>query len=88
MSSETVRVWLVERGYNNRDLVILKYATLEGDRVYRRELAPQALDMSSVTAAEEVSTDDLEAVEETATRERYANEATRMAENHDPEDTV
>lgn len=86
--TETVRVWLVERGYNNRDLIILKYATPEGDRVYRRELSPKALDASTVTAAKAVSPDDLESVGEAAVRERYAAEATRMADEHDPDDTI
>ena len=89
MPSETdVRVWLVERGYNNRDLIILKYATPEGDRVFRRELAAQAIDMDAVTAAKDVSPDDLETVDETATRERYAAEAARMADKHDPDETI
>lgn len=46
MSAETdaVRVWLVECGYNNRDLITLKYATPEGDRVFRKELASQVVD--------------------------------------------
>ncbi|WP_435177234.1 hypothetical protein [Halorussus sp. AFM4] len=90
MTNETdgVRVWLVERGYNNRDLIILKYATPDGDRVFRRELAAQAVDADSVTAARDVSPDDLEAVDETDRRQRYATEAARMAEEHDPDDTV
>ncbi|NHN60532.1 hypothetical protein [Halorussus rarus] len=90
MSTETddVRVWLVERGYNNRDLIVLKYATPEGDRIFRRELAAQAVDTDSVTAARDVSSDDLEAVGEADVRERYATEAARMADEHDPDDTV
>ena len=86
--TESVRVWLVERGYNSRDLIILQYATPEGDRVYRRELAPQVLDTSTVTAAKEVSPDDLEAVDESDVRERYADEAARMADEHDPDDAI
>lgn len=81
-------MWLVERGYNNRDLIVLKYATPEGDRILRRELASQAVDTGTVTAAKTVSPDNLESVDDADLRERYADEATRMAEEHDPEDTV
>ena len=83
-----VRVWLVERGYNNRDLIILKYATPEGDRVFRRELAAQAVDMDTVTAAKDVSPDDLESVDDPDVQERYAAEATRMADEHEPDDPI
>ncbi|WP_254522624.1 hypothetical protein [Natrinema caseinilyticum] len=90
MSPETdaVRVWLVERGYNNRDLIILQYATPDGDRVYRRELAPQALETATVTAAKDVSPGDLEAVDDADVRKRYAAEAGRMADEHDPDDVI
>ncbi|MDS0475196.1 hypothetical protein [Natrinema sp. 1APR25-10V2] len=86
--TDTVRVWLVERGYTNRDLVILQYATPDGEGVYRRELAPQALEGATVTAAKDVSPSDLETVEEAAVRDRYADEAARMADEHAPDDTV
>ncbi|APX00070.1 hypothetical protein CHINAEXTREME_11565 [Halobiforma lacisalsi AJ5] len=84
--ADEIRVWLVERGYNNRDLIVLKYTTPEGDRVFRKEVASQALE--TVTAAKDVSPDNLGTVDETEVQERYAAEATRMAENHDPDDPV
>lgn len=84
--SGEVRAWLVERGYTDRDLVILKYATLEGNRVYRKEIASQAL--GAVTAAKDVSADDLGTVEEPDLQERYAAEAKRMESTHDPDDVV
>ncbi|WP_232688834.1 hypothetical protein [Halobacterium zhouii] len=86
--SDDTRVWLVERGYNNRDLIILKYATLDGERVFRRELAAQAVDVDTVTAARDVSTDNLEVVDDPDLQDRYASEATRMRDEHDPENTV
>ncbi|MFC4542676.1 hypothetical protein ACFO5R_12165 [Halosolutus amylolyticus] len=86
--SDDVRVWLVERGYNNRNLIVLKYATPEGDRFFRKELASQVVDMDTVTAAKDVSEDDLEPVDETAVQNRYADEAARMAAERDPDDTV
>lgn len=88
VESEDVRVWLVERGYNNRDLITLKYATPEGDRLFRRELAAQVVDADTVTAARDVSPDNLEAVDEAAVRERYADEVARVADEHDPDDTL
>ena len=87
-SEEAVRTWLVERGYNNRDLIVLKYATSEGDRVFRRELAAQAIDLDTVTAARDVSPDNLESVTEADVQERYEAEATRMADEHDPDETI
>ncbi|WP_254538333.1 hypothetical protein [Halomarina litorea] len=86
--TEDVRVWLVERGYNNRDLIVLKYATPDGERLYRRELAAQAIDLDSVTAARDVSPDNLESVDDADRRERFAAEAIRMADEHDPNDTI
>lgn len=86
--SDGVRVWMVERGYNNRDLIVLKYATPDGERVYRQELSSHAVDASTVTAAKDVSPDDLSSVEETETRQRYADEVARMIERHDPGDHV
>ncbi|WP_254761920.1 hypothetical protein [Natrinema marinum] len=86
-TTDSVRVWLVERGYTNRDLVILQYATPDGEGVYRRELAPQALEGATVTAAKDVSPSDLEAADE-ADVQRYADEAARMAEEHEPDDEI
>lgn len=90
MSEETdaVRVWLVERGYNNRDLIVLKYATPDGERVFRTELAAQVVDADTATAAREVPTDDLATVDDPEVRDRYAAEAARMAEKHDPDEPV
>lgn len=86
--TETVRVWLVERGYNNRDLIILKYATPEGDRIFRNEFASQVIDTKTVTAAKDVSPDDLESIDEADVQDRYKAEATRMAAEHDPDDPI
>jgi hypothetical protein len=86
--SDTVRCWLVERGYNDRDLVILTYATPEGDRVFRNELAAQVIDTKTVTAAKDVDPGNLEPVEDPETRDRYAAEAERVASDHDPDDEI
>lgn len=84
--SDEVRVWLVERGYNDRDLIILKYATSSGDRVFRKEVASQAL--GTVTAAKDVSSDNLGIVDDPDLQERYAAEVERMKGKHEPEDPV
>lgn len=85
---EEVRVWLVERGYNNRDLIILKYATPDGKQLFRRELAAQAIGVDTVTAAKDVLPSDLETVNDTDIQERYSSEAERMSNEHDPDDSI
>lgn len=84
--SDKVRVWLVERGYNNRDLIILKYATPNGDRLFQKEVASQAL--NTVTAAKDVSPNNLGTVDKPDLQERYAAEVARMKEKHEPDDPV
>lgn len=81
-------MWLVERGYNNRDLIILKYATPDGERFFRKEIASQAVDAESVTAARDVSPKNLEDVDDSELRDRYAAEAARVADEHDPDDPI
>ncbi|UIO98716.1 hypothetical protein Hbl1158_09155 [Halobaculum sp. CBA1158] len=84
------RVWLVERTYGDDELnlIILVYATADGEGYFRKERALTSFDDEretpvslSVPADELGGTDDRD-------RERYAAEATRMAEVHDPDDTV
>ena len=86
--SDTVRCWFVERDYNSRDLIILTYATPEGDRAFRRELAGQIIDSVAITAAKDVDPDNLEAVDDSETRERYANEVERVRSEHAPDDEI
>lgn len=84
-----VRVWLVERDVDQRNLVTLVYATPDGDRRYRRQLSSAALDRgATVTAATTVESADLEPVESADVRERYAAEARRIADERDPEEPV
>ena len=89
---ETVRVWLVERTYSDdeQNLIILTYATPDGSRDYRKERALTSFtgDDRETTAAVEVSTENLGTVTDPETRERYAAEATRMRERHDPDDSI
>lgn len=83
-----VRVWLVERDYNDKGLVTLAYATPDGDRTWRVSKSAAALSGTSVTAARTVDPESLSPVEEPDRRDRYRTEARRMAERHDPGDAV
>lgn len=86
MTDETVRAWLVERDYDDRGLLGLVYATPDGERVLRQERSAALVD--EVTAAVEVEPDRLRPVDDEETRERYANEVSRMADRHEPDDAI
>jgi hypothetical protein len=83
---DDVRVWLVERTYSDRDLLTLVYATPDGERYLRKERAGRL--GGETTAAITVENDRLSTVDDETTRERYAEEAVRMNEKHEPGDTV
>lgn len=86
------RVWLVERTYGDDELniVILVYATEDGRRYHRRERALTSFTgpARETKAGLLVSPDALGTVDDPETRERYAEEASRMADRHDPADSV
>lgn len=84
----SVRLWLVERSYNDRNLIILIYATPDGERSLRKEMAATVIDRMSVTAAVDVDPAELDEVEDGETRERYAEEAARTAERYDPDEEI
>lgn len=86
--AEDVRLWMVERSYDTRNLVTVVYATTDGDRYHRKELSVSMLSRTDVTAAIELPATDLEPVEDGQRRQRYATEATRMADTHAPDDAV
>jgi hypothetical protein len=87
MGEETVRCWLVDRHSRDENLVTLVYATPDGERHLTTQLSYQLLQRRDVTAAKDVPAEKLE---RTASddRERYATQATAMADRHDPEDSV
>lgn len=90
-SAESVRVWLVERTYSDDELnlIILTYATTDGQRYYRKERAlPSFTDVRDTTAAVDVDPTNLGSVDDPEERTRYATEASRMAETHDPDDVI
>ncbi len=89
--TDGVRVWLVERTFSDdeQNIVILVYATPDGERYLRKERA-----LTSFTGPERETTAAIRAEPSNLgttpddDRERYAAEASRMAAAHDPDDAV
>ena len=92
MADDDVRVWLVERTFSDdeQNIVILVYATPDGERYLRKERALTSFTgpARETKAALEVGPDALAPVDDPETEERYATEAARMAEAHAPTDAV
>lgn len=87
MADQTIRCWLVERDFWDEDLVTLVYASPDGQLYHRRQLSGAMLYEIEVTAAKTFQRAELEPtpIED---QERYAQEAARMAQQHDPADNV
>ena len=84
---------MVERTYSSDspNILVIVYATPDGERYLQKEWAFNRFGTSrapEVTAAIEADPDDLNPVEDAERRERYAIEAERMRERHDPDDQV
>lgn len=86
MTDDPVRAWLVEREFTDKGLVTLVYATADGERKLVEQRAANQLE--DVTAATDVDPDRLAPTEDAAERERFADEAARMADRHDPDERV
>ncbi|RRJ32212.1 hypothetical protein [Halocatena pleomorpha] len=86
--ADDVRLWMVERSYDTRNLITVVYATTDGDRYHQKELSATMLSRTEVTAAVDLPRDTLEPVDDEQRRQRYATEATRMAETHAPDEAV
>jgi hypothetical protein len=87
----TIRVWLVERTYSDdeQNLIILTYATPDGERYFRKERALTSFtDTRDTTAAVDAEPENLGTVDDPDEREQYAAEARRMAERHEPGDAI
>jgi hypothetical protein len=84
----TVRTWLVEREYGDRNLVTLVYATPDGERALTRQLSSTVLDRTTVTAARDAAPERLSPVRDADTRERYRREVERVRADHDPDDAI
>ncbi|WP_276255300.1 hypothetical protein [Halomontanus rarus] len=88
-SDSTVQCWLVERSFGQRNLVTTIYATPDGSRYHQQERSSTALRTGSgVTAAIDVDEEKLQPVADEETRERYATEAERTAEQYEPDDPI
>jgi len=89
MSDSTIQCWLVERSFDDRNLVTIVYATPDGTRYHQQERSATSLQNGSpVTAARDIPEIELEPVPDETTRQRYAGEVERTAEQHDPDDPV
>ena len=90
-SEDGLRVWLVERTYSDdeQNLIILTYATPDGEQYYRKERALTSFtDVRDTTAAVDAEPGNLGAVDDPDLQEQYATEAQRMQEAHDPDDVI
>lgn len=86
--SDMTQLWLVERSYDDRNLISFVYATVDGQYQLRKELSMTLLQQRGPqTAAIEVDEDQVSTVDE-SDRERYATEAKKMAADHEPDDEI
>jgi len=70
-------------------LLTLTYATTDGKRYFRKERALTSFgDRRDTTAAVTVEPHNLGRVEDPDRRDRFAAEAQRMAEGHEPDDLI
>lgn len=83
------RLWLVEREYDDRNLISFVYATTDGTQQLRKELSATLLQQRSepITAAIEADEADIAPVDPDE-QTRYAMEAQSVAESHDPDDPI
>ncbi|MFC4986753.1 hypothetical protein [Saliphagus infecundisoli] len=91
MTADTIRTWLVERTYSDdeQNLIILTYATTDGQQYFRKERALTSFtDVRDTTAAVEAELNNLGSVDDPELREQYATEAQRMEDLHDPDDLI
>ncbi len=82
------QLWLVERSYDDRNLISFVYASVDGKHQLRKELSMTLLQQRGPqTAAIDVDDDAVSPVDD-SDRERFAAEATKMAAKHDPDDEI
>jgi hypothetical protein len=89
-SEAEVRIWLVERSFvrDELGLVSLVYAAPDGERYVRKQISASGRASVGVVVSRTVPAADLRPVDDDSRRERYAHEAARMGDRHDPDDTV
>lgn len=84
---DSIQCWLVERDFWDEDLVTLVYATIDGRKHHQRQLSGSMLYEVEVTAAKRFNKSALEPTP-AEEQERYAKEAKRMKERHEPSDII
>lgn len=90
---EQMQVWMVERTFSTDapNIMVITYATIDGsqyltlERAYNRAIRHGS---PTITAARTVAPEKLSPTEDAETCERYATEARRMQERHDPDEAV
>jgi len=91
-AAETEQVWMVERTFSadSPHILVIVYATPDGERYLQKERAYNRFGGGApeVTAAIDVVPEELVSVDDGDRRERYATEASRMMDRHDPGDAV
>lgn len=86
-----VRVWLVERTYSDdeQNLIILTYATEDGENYYRKERALTSIDDKRETVASIiVDQSDLGTVEDESEINRYKVLVEDIIDKYDVDDTI
>lgn len=90
-TGDDVRMWLVEQTYSDdeQNLIILIYATTDGEWYFRKERALTSFtNVRDTTAAVNADPNNIGTVNDPELRERYAAEAQRMADDHNPDDVI
>jgi hypothetical protein len=84
------RLWLVERDYDDRNLISFVYATTDGTQQLRKELSATLLKQRSepMTAAIDIDDEDELSEVDPAEQDQYANEAQSVAEDYAPDDPI
>ncbi len=90
-STDTVQLWLVERTYSDdeQNLIILIYATLDGERYVRKERAVTSYtNVPETTAGITMPLTETAPVQDDTTKRQYADQARQMRDRHEPDDRI
>ncbi|TQQ83791.1 hypothetical protein EGH24_03140 [Halonotius terrestris] len=84
------RLWLVERSYDDRNLISFVYATTDGTKQLRKELSATLLQQRSdpITAAIDIDDEDELAAVDPDNQEQYATEAQSVAADYEPDEPI
>ncbi|WP_058983447.1 hypothetical protein [Halobacterium sp. CBA1132] len=75
--------------HGEQNIIILTYATPDGERYFRKERALTSFsDVRDTTAAVEADPGNLGQTGDPDLKEQYAAEAQRMQDVHDPDDVI